>query len=246
MDVHNAFLHGDLEEEIYMKIPPGFQKHNSDKVKDLGALKYFLGLEVARSSYGFYVCQRKYALDIISETGLLGAKPADFPMEQNHKLTLEDGADFADGEKYGRLIGHLIYLAVTRPDLAYSVHILSQFMQSQKEEHWEASLRVVRYLKKCPGQGILLRSDSALQLEGWCDSDWTSCPLNRRSLTGWFVLLGMSLVSWKTKKQHIFSRSSAEEKYRSMAALTCELKWLKQLLRDLEVPHKQGMSIFCN
>lgn len=327
MDVHNAFLHGDLKEEIYMKVPPGVQKGNSDKVckmkkslyglkqaprcwfeklstalkkygfkqsysdyslftlskgglqlsvliyvddmiiagnntfalesfkaylsecfkmKDLGALKYFLGLEVARSKHGFYVCQRKYAMDIISETGLLGAKPADFPMEQNHKLALAGGKEFSDGEKYRRLIGRLIYLAVTRPDLAYSVHILSQFMQCPREEHWEAALRVVRYLKKCPGQGILLRSDSSLHLEGWCDSDWASCPLTRRSLTGWFVLLGLSPVSWKTKKQHTVSRSSAEAEYRSMAALTCELKWLKQLLRDLGVAHKQGMNMFCD
>ncbi|XP_056698753.1 secreted RxLR effector protein 161-like [Spinacia oleracea] len=167
-------------------------------------------------------------------------------MEQNHKLAVADGPDFADGEKYRCLIGHLIYLVVTRPDLAYSVHILSQFMQPPKVEHWEAALRVVRYLKKCPGQGILLRSDSVLQLEGWCDSDWASCPLTCRTLTGWFVLLGLSPVSWKTKKQHTVSRSSAEAEYRSMAALTCELKWLKQLLSDLGVSHKQGMHILCD
>lgn len=129
-----------------------------------------MGLEVARSKHGFYVCQCKYALDIIVEAGLLGAKPVDFLMEQNHKLALAGGKDFLGGEKYRRLIGRLVYLAVTRPNLAYSVHILSQFMQAPKEEHWEAALRV-RYLKKCPRQGILLRSYSALQLEGWCDSN---------------------------------------------------------------------------
>ncbi|XP_021867530.1 uncharacterized mitochondrial protein AtMg00810-like [Spinacia oleracea] len=116
-----------------------------------------------------------------------------------------------DGEKYRRLVGRLIYLAVTRPYLAYSVHILSQFMQAPKDEHWEAALRVVRYLIKCLGQGILLRSDSALQLEGWCDSDWASCPLTCRSLTGWFVMLGLSPVSWKTKKQLTVSRSSTKK-----------------------------------
>lgn len=105
---------------------------------------------------------------------------------------------------------------------------------------------MVRYLKKNPGQGILLRSDSALQLEGWCDSDWASCLLSRRSLSGWFVLLGLSPVSWKTKKQHTVSRSSAEAEYRSMAAVTCELKWLKQLLRDLGVEHAKGMNVSCD
>ncbi|XP_026397521.1 uncharacterized protein LOC113292893 [Papaver somniferum] len=144
------------------------------------------------------------------ETGLLGEKPAEFPIETNHRLALSKGKFLDDVEKYRRLVGRLIYLEVTRPDLAYSVHILSQFMQQPRVEHWEAALRVVRYLKKNPSQGIILRSDSALHLKGWCDSDWASCPFTRRSLTGWFVLLGFSLVSWKTKKQPTVSRSSVE------------------------------------
>ncbi|XP_021769500.1 uncharacterized protein LOC110733722 [Chenopodium quinoa] len=192
------------------------------------------------------MCQRKYALDIITETGLLDAKPTDFPMEQNHRLALANGDLLGDVEKYRRLIGRLIYLAVTRPDLAYSVHILSQFKQSLRVEHWDVALRVVRYLKKSPGQGILLRSDSALQLEGWCDSDWASCPLSRRSLTGGFVFLGLSPVSWKTKKQPTVAMSSAEAEYRSMSACSRELKWLRRLLRDLGVRHDSGMHLYCD
>ncbi|CAM8938019.1 unnamed protein product [Rhodiola kirilowii] len=216
------------------------------KMKDLGVLKYFLGLEVARSLEGIFICQRKYALDIISETGLLGSKPAEFPMEQHHRLALAAGKHLVDPERYRRLVGRLIYLGVTRPDLAYSVHILSQFMQQPREEHWEAALRVVRYLKKNPGQGILLHANSKLILEGWCDSDWASCPLTRRSLSGWFVFLGSSPISWKTKKQPTVSRSSAEAEYRSMASITCELKWLKQLLGELGVQHKEGMRLYCD
>lgn len=192
------------------------------------------------------MCQRKYALDIISETGMLGAKPAEFPMEQNQRLALANGKLLDDPEQYRRLIVRLIYLGVTRPDLAYSVHILSQFMQQPRVEHWDAALRIVRYLKKNPGQGILLRADSDLSLQGWCDSDWASCPITRRSLSGWFVLLGYSPISLKTKKQQTFSRSSAEAEYRSMAAITCELKWLQQLLGELGVQHKKGMRLYCD
>lgn len=119
-------------------------------------------------------------------------------MEQNQKLMLADGKLLDNPERYRRLIGRLIYLCFTRPEISYYVHVLSQFMQQPRAEHWEAALRVVRYLKGAPGQGILLRSRCDLQLYGWCDSDWASCPLTRRSLSRWFVFLGNSPISWKT------------------------------------------------
>lgn len=327
MDVHNAFLHGDLDENIYMKPPPGFhtstpgmvcrlrkslyglrqaprcwfaklagslkrygfQQSYSDyslftmirgdihltvlvyvddllisgncstaisafksylsdefHMKDLGVLKYFLGIEVARAPEGIFLCQRKYTLDIIEDTGLLKARPASFPMEQNHTLAKSTSPILAAPESYRRLVGRLLYLSFTRPDLSYAVHILSQFMQQPRIDHWEAALRVVRYLKGSPGQGILLSKDCDLQLSGWCDSDWASFPLSRRSITGWLVFLGASPISWKTKKQHTVSRSSAEAEYRSMAAITSELKWLKSLLDSLGVSHPQSIKLFCD
>ncbi|KAJ4812579.1 Retroelement pol polyprotein-like [Rhynchospora pubera] len=327
MDVHNAFLHGDLKEEVYMHLPPGFasslpgkvcrlQKslyglrqaprmwfskltaalqtygfiqsyadyslftfnkgdvflailvyvddlviagndsdaiskfkeylHGTFHMKDLGALKYFLGLEIARGSKGLLLCQRKYALDILTECGLLGSKPVAFPMEQNHKLSAAIGEPMTDPERYRRLVGRLIYLTITRPELCYSVHILAQFMQAPLQSHYDAALRVVRYLKGNPGQGILLSSKSDLLLSGYCDSDWASCPLTRRSLTGYFMMLGHSPISWKTKKQHTVSRSSAEAEYRSMAAASCELTWLKALLKSLGISHSQPMQLFCD
>ena len=127
-------------------------------------------------------------------------------------------------------MGRLIYLTFTRPELSYIVHILSQFMQKPQEDHWIAALRVVRYLKGCPDQGIMLTSNSDLRLTAYSDSDWSACPITRRSLSAYVVMLGDSVVSWKTKKKRTVSRSSAEAEYRSMADKTCELKWLKRLL----------------
>ena len=119
-------------------------------------------------------------------------------------------------------------------------------MQQPRKEHWDAALRVVRYLKGNPGQGILLRADCDLQLSAWCDSDWASCPLTRRSITGWLVFLGNSPISWKTKKQHTVSRSSAEAEYRSMASTTCEILWLKALLLSLGVDHPNSVKLHCD
>lgn len=125
--------------------------------------------------------QRKYALDIVAETGMLGSKSAPIPMVQHHRLGSSSGSPhLAEPEKYRRLVGRLIYLNITRPDLAYAVHILSQFMQAPCEEHWVTALRVVRYLKETVGQGILLTSDSYLHLVVYYDSDWTACPMTRR------------------------------------------------------------------
>ena len=97
-------------------------------IKDLGVLKYFLGLEVARSPKGIFPCQRKYALEIVDECGMLGSKPVAFPMETNHKLALATDKSLSDPTQYRRLVGRLIYLTITRPELCYAVHILSQFM----------------------------------------------------------------------------------------------------------------------
>ncbi|KAJ3704139.1 hypothetical protein LUZ61_007844 [Rhynchospora tenuis] len=301
MDVHNAFLHGDLHEEVYMRLPPGFASNYSGKVcrlrkslyglrqaprmwfsklnttlkaygfvqsyadyslftlkqddiflailvyvddlviagndpdaigrfkqylsntfhmKNLGVLKYFLGIEIARSATGLYLSQRKYTLDILAECRLLGAKPATFPIEQNHNLSTATGKPMDDPERYRRIVGRLIYLTITRPDLCYSVHILAQFMHAPLDTHYNAAIRVLRYLKSNPGQGILLSAKSDLTLQ-----------------FTYFM---------ETKKQPTVSRSSAEAEYRSMATTACELTWLKTLLQSLRVSHTQPMKLKCD
>ncbi|XP_057948847.1 uncharacterized mitochondrial protein AtMg00810 isoform X1 [Malania oleifera] len=209
--------------------------HQQFHIKDLGLLKYFLGLEVARSKAGIVISQRIYTSEIIDDVGYLGAQPSNFPMEMNLKLTNYQGDLLHDPIRYRRLVGQLIYLTITRPDITYSVNILSQFMHAPRKPHWDAALCIIKYLKGSPGLGLLFSSSNSFTLKAYCDANWANCPMTRRSTTGYCVFLGNSLISRKAKKQKTVSRSSSEAKYRSMAAATCELTWLRFLLNDMQV-----------
>lgn len=196
--------------------------HSTFHIKDLGSPKYFLGIEIARSSQGISLSQRKFALEIISEAGLSGCKPAVVPIKQNVKLTTADydvevpqEADptLKDPLGYQKLVEKLIYLTMTRPDISYTVQTLSQFMHKPKQSHMNAALKVVRYLKKCPGLGILLSRKCDMKMTTYCDADYATCPMSIRSITGFCIKLGDSLLSWRTKKQPTVLLSSAEAEY---------------------------------
>ncbi|CAM8941115.1 unnamed protein product [Rhodiola kirilowii] len=188
---------------------------------------------MARSSDRLFLNKRKYALELISETGLLACKPSVIPLESKHKLGVSTAPELLDPTSYRRLVGHLIYLTNTRPDLAYSVHILSQFMNKPTQDHLTTAHKVLGYLKGAPALGIFYPSHQQLRLEAYCDADWAACPLTRKSISGYAVLLGGALVFWKTKKQGVVSRSSAEAEYKAMAHVCCELSWLQRLLASV-------------
>ncbi|GJT75153.1 ribonuclease H-like domain-containing protein [Tanacetum coccineum] len=279
LDVNNAFLYGDLDEEIYMTIPHGFiDKDNKGKVcklvkslyglkqaprkwneklvgvlkdhgftqsvndhslftltkkdkfiallvyvddivitgncvdeinkfkiylkskfniKDLVSLKYFLGIEVIKTGNDLCLTQRKYCLELLKEYGLLGCKPASTPMEPNSVLPYvpTDSDPLLDNiTGYQQLLGKLIYLTHTRPDIFYSVHSLAQHMHSPLKSHLNCTLNVLRYLKGAPGKGIKYTyTNNGNNLVGYSDADWAKCVKTRKSVTGYCVLFNNCL-----------------------------------------------------
>jgi Reverse transcriptase (RNA-dependent DNA polymerase)/Integrase core domain/gag-polypeptide of LTR copia-type/GAG-pre-integrase domain len=327
MDVKNAFLQGELEEEVYMDLPQGltmfdkkdvvcrlkkaiyglkqsprawygklstflikigFKRSESDAsmftqktsngivviliyvddlvitgdnlngieslklqlkrefdIKDLGNLKYFLGIEIARSGKGLFLSQRKYVLDLLNESGKLGAKPATIPMNQTDKIVLDD-EPLPDIKQFQRLVGKLIYLTITRPDITFTVSYISQFMQRPMQGHMRLVDQVLRYLKSAPGRGILMKNNGHTDIVGYADADWAGSPHDRKSTSGFCMFVGGNLVTWKSKKQSVVARSSAEAEYRAMAQATSEIVWLRTMLRDLDHNSASPTKLFCD
>ncbi|XP_061983064.1 uncharacterized mitochondrial protein AtMg00810-like [Populus nigra] len=220
--------------------------HKQFQIKDLVCLRYFLKLEVDRPLTSIHLCQRKYALDILADSGTLASKPLKLPLEHNFKLNKTYRVPLPDPSSYHHLIGRILYVTITRPDICYPVQILSQYMDTPTTTHLATAHRILCYIKSAHFQGILLSSPSQIQLRAFCDSDWALCPDTRRPVTGYCIFFGNSLISWKSKKQSIISLSSAEAEYRSMASTCSELNWLCYLLQDLHVSHHNYSSCFAH
>ncbi|XP_027357129.1 uncharacterized protein LOC113866473 [Abrus precatorius] len=219
---------------------------DSFKIKDLGSLKIFFGLEIACSTSGIILNQRKYCLELIEECGLSGCKLASSSIDPSMKLYVDQGDLYPDPSSYRRLIGRLLYLTNTRPDISFALQQLSQFMTTSRIHHFEPATWVVRYLKGCPDIDLFYSSETSSLITAFFDSDWASEINNKRSVTGFYVFFGFGLISWKTKKQSTVSRSSSEAEYRALASLTSELQWLKFLCDDFQVNVTTPFPVYCD
>ncbi|KAL2226760.1 UNVERIFIED_CONTAM: Retrovirus-related Pol polyprotein from transposon RE2 [Sesamum indicum] len=212
----------------------------------MGEARFFLGLEICRSKNGIVLSQTKYTNDIISDVGMTQAKATSTPLPAGIKLSNSEEEQMQNPEAYRRLLGRLLYLGFTRPDICHGTQQLSQYMQHPNKSHWDAALHLVRYLKGIANRGLLFNADDDYELQAFCDADWASCQDTRRSLTGYCIFIGKALISWKTKKQATVSRSSAEAEYRSMANTTCELTWIFNLLRNLQIHPPTPVPLHCD
>ncbi|XP_071740612.1 uncharacterized mitochondrial protein AtMg00810-like [Rutidosis leptorrhynchoides] len=198
-------------------------------LKDIGPLNYFLGVEIVPFGSDIILSQRKYILEISQRSGFSDCKSMPTPMATSNPLHLADNATFSDPVKYRQVVGALQYVTLYRPDIAYAINKVCQFMHAPTQNHWCAVKRILRYLHGTINHGMLIRraSDTTLQaftdshwqgtsstkpssLETFSDADWDGCPDDRRSTGGFAIYLGSNLISWTARKQRTVSRSSTE------------------------------------
>ncbi|XP_026431824.1 uncharacterized protein LOC113329070 [Papaver somniferum] len=215
------------------------------EMKDLGLLRYFLGIEIEKSCDVYFISQVKHASDILQGAGLTDIKTVDTPLELDLILNCYEGHALSNPTMYQHLVGSLNYLTIARPDISHAVHIVSQFMTSPRSTHFAVELRILNYIKGTLYQGLHFSSNLDLRLRGYSDSDWAGDVTDRRSTTGYCLFLGNSLISWRSKKQTVVSRSSAEDEYRALAHTTSEIVWIRCLLQDMGVKLSEPTPLAC-
>ncbi|XP_020262928.1 uncharacterized protein LOC109838913 [Asparagus officinalis] len=208
----------------------------------MGKPKYFLRIEVAYKKHDMLLSQKKYVLDLLEEAGLLECKPASTPMEANVDLWRDDTSLLDDAARYRRLIGKLIYLTVTRPDITFTVGV----MHKPREVHWTAALKILAYVKSCPGKGLRHKKHVHTHISAFSDAGYAGDMGDQKSTSGFCTFVGGNLVTWRSKKQDVVSRSSAEAEYRAMAHTACEMVWLRKFMTEFGFVQPGPMPIHCD
>ena len=180
------------------------------------------------------------------ETCMLDCQLIDTPVDVNHGLTLLSVQVPTNKERYQKLVEILIYLSHTRLDIAYAVSVVSRFMHAPNESHMKVVYRILRYLKSSPGKGFYFAKNVNLEVMGYGDADWAGDKSDGKSTLGYFTFVGGNLITWRSKKQKLVSRSSAKAEFRGMVHGVCELLWVKRVLRDLSIGVKEAMNLYCD
>ena len=209
------------------------------RMTDLGELSYILGLKVVRdrSKGEIAISQESYLQGVLDRFGMNECNHVKAPLEANCKLYKKDSDPMLDASSFRGAIGCLMYaVTCTRPDLAFAVSLLSQFMSEPTVNQWSGIKRVLRYVKRTSDAALVYRkSDKQPIIQGYVDANWAGDYSDRKSHSGYLFFLGGGLVSWKCKKQAVVARSTTEAEYLALSSAVQECLWLKQLLEDINL-----------
>ncbi|GJY12595.1 putative ribonuclease H-like domain-containing protein [Tanacetum coccineum] len=206
--------------------------HNKFQMSSMGELSFFLGLQVKQKSDGIFISQDKYVAEILKKFDFASVKTASTPMETNKALVKDEEAEDVDVHLYRSMIGSLMYLTASRPDIMFAVCACARFQVTPKTSHFNAVKRIFRYLKGQPKLGLWYPRDSPFDLEAFSDSDYAGASLDRKSTTGGCQFLGKRLISWQCKKQTIVANSTTEAEYVAAANCCGQVLWIQNQMLD--------------
>ncbi|KAK0588363.1 hypothetical protein LWI29_000056 [Acer saccharum] len=211
----------------------------------VGELSYFLGLQIRQMHDGIFITQAKYAKNLVKKFGLEKAKHCDTPMSTTLKLSKDASGKSVEQTLYRGMIGSLLYLTASRPDISFSVGVCARYQADPKESHLSSVKRIIRYVNGTSNYGIWYSFDTNASLVGFSDADWAGNCDDRKSTSGGCFFLGNNLVSWFCKKQNSISLSTAEAEYIAAGSGCTQLMWMKQMLVDYGF--NQGtLTLFCD
>jgi len=206
-------------------------------------MAYFLGVEIKQNEDNVFICQKKYAQEILKKFHMEDCKVMSTPMNQKEIFSKDDGTEKVDEAYYRSLIGCLMYLTATRPDILYAVSFLSRFMHCASDLHLRAAKRIVRYIKGTINYGVKFHKSQKFRLNGFSDSDWGGAP-DMKSTSGFCFNLGSGAFSWYSKKQDIVAQSTAEAEFIAATAAVNQALWLRKIMCDLNMEQKEGTEVF--
>ncbi|XP_069146145.1 uncharacterized mitochondrial protein AtMg00810-like [Solanum lycopersicum] len=225
-----------------------FKKSMMDEFEmtDLGKMHYFLGFEVVQSDDGIFVSQKKYVREILNRFKMKNCNSADTPVEFGLKLNNAGRGAKVDNTLYRQIVGNLMYLTATRPDIMYGVSLISRYMESPTAIHLLAAKRIFRYLQGTKDFGLFYKKGEKSDLIGFVDSDYADDQDDRKSTSGYVFVLGTGAISWSSRKQKIVTLSTTEAEFVAATACACQAIWLRKILEELRFKQKGATIIFCD
>ncbi|WJX45767.1 hypothetical protein P8452_32625 [Trifolium repens] len=211
----------------------------------MGELKFFLGIQINQTEKGTFIHQSKYIKDLLKKFNLEDCKPMNTPMHPTSSLGIEESEGKVDQKLYRGMIGSLLYLTASRPDILFSVCLCARFQSDPRESHLTAVKRIFRYLKATCNIGLLYQKSNDYKLIGFCDADYAGDRIEGKSTSGNCQFIGENLISWASKRQTTIAMSTAEAEYISAAKCCTQLLWMKYQLEDYQIS-SNNIPLYCD